>query len=1178
MLKQTSLFDTKKVDSTVIETYLFFAIELSKEQYSRTELSLITREVNRLFPMPAMILFKHGNTLTLSVINRRLHKKDESKDVLEKVTQIKDINIVNPHRAHIEILFDLSFDELKGKHQFTNFVELHNAWQKTLDTKELNKRFYEELFKWYLWAVKNVEFPQIRPKEDLIPDEAHQSESVIRLLTRLLFCWFMKEKQQLIPETLFDEKEAKRILKNFNFDKKKSSVYYRAVLQNLFFATLSVPIKDRKYLRESFKGKSSDHGNQYVFRYQDEFANSKENLKLFKDIPFLNGGLFDSLDKRKDEDNPIEIRLDGFSSNEKKQAFVPDFIFWGEHKGIDLSKELDNSRKNNETVNGIFEILNDYKFTIEEKTPIEEEVALDPDLLGRTFENLLASYNPETKTNARKQTGSFYTPREIVDYMVDESLLGYLKENVKVKDEADKKFRELISYSENKIRFSEEEKTKLLTAIENLKVIDPACGSGAFPMGILQKLVWLLHKIDPDNKKWFESLINRLPEYTQAEMRKKLDGENWNYIRKLGLIQQSIYGVDRQPIAIQIAKLRFFISLIVDQKVRDTPENNFGLLPLPNLDFKLVCANTLIKAPEEYQGGSIQFTDEFADKFTVATGKFFSVYLPKEKKKVVSEIKTLVNEKVEEKLGEIKSLYRSNDAKTKAALKQINRGQIERKEKDIKLWESYNNLFKYETVAFFETKYFFPEVKNGFGIAIGNPPYVRADNPDISYLRKQIMDSKQYKTLWEKWDLYVAFIEKTFELLSVNGKLSFIIPDAYMASKYSEKSHDYFLKNATIDRINFCSEVKIFDAAVKNIIIQFSKKVNPQNIPLRIKHVDDFENATVLDSISQVDAGEKTFKLNQNSLFLDNITDTTAWEEICYVSKGMVLQSDENNYRGEFTKEDLISNVKDRIHPKKYLEAKWIKRFEIESIKYLEWNTERVPERISRPTFPELYQPEKIIMGGMTGAIYDNKGFLCNHSCSVSVLWKDLSGVNNLSINNSVRKDFKVKGDKKALVKFKKSLEATSENYSMKYLLAILNSKFGYYFLDTKRRSQMGFYPDDLKQLPIKNTTKKIQSQFQNLVDIISTLKANKKDSVFFERLLNAMVYEIYFPEAILQTKCEVMKHLNNLQELREGDDENNLKAIEKNYKELSGENHALTDAIFKMDTVEAIAIIEGKK
>lgn len=168
----TKLPDGKE-DRTIMETYLFFAIELSKDQYSRTDLSRITREVNRLFPMPVMILFKTGGALTLSVINRRLHKKDDSKDVLKKVTLIKDIRIENPHRAHIDILYDLSFDELQRKKPLTDFVKLHEAWQKTLDLKELNDRFYKELFKWYLWAVQNVKFPQIRPDDDKLLDEAY---------------------------------------------------------------------------------------------------------------------------------------------------------------------------------------------------------------------------------------------------------------------------------------------------------------------------------------------------------------------------------------------------------------------------------------------------------------------------------------------------------------------------------------------------------------------------------------------------------------------------------------------------------------------------------------------------------------------------------------------------------------------------------------------------------------------------------------------------------------------------------------------------------------------------------------------------------------------------------------------------------------------------------------------
>lgn len=220
VLKQTSLFTTKLVDRTAIEAYLFFTIELSGDHYSRTELAHITREVNRLFAMPAMMLFKYGTLLTLSVINRRLHKRDESRDVLEKVTLIKDIQIQNPHRAHIEILFDLSFDELKDKYSFTNFVELHNAWQRTIDTKELNKRFYRELANWYFWAVQNVEFPADSETER----DVRNATNVIRLITRLIFVWFLKEKG-LIPDELFNHNRLRQILKYVDDN---NSTYYKA--------------------------------------------------------------------------------------------------------------------------------------------------------------------------------------------------------------------------------------------------------------------------------------------------------------------------------------------------------------------------------------------------------------------------------------------------------------------------------------------------------------------------------------------------------------------------------------------------------------------------------------------------------------------------------------------------------------------------------------------------------------------------------------------------------------------------------------------------------------------------------------------------------------------------------------------------------------------------------------
>ncbi|MCI0470888.1 MAG: hypothetical protein L0Y73_04460, partial [Candidatus Aminicenantes bacterium] len=416
-------FSSGRVDNRIIESYLFFAIELEKKRYTRTALCHIAREVNKLFPMPAMILIKYGQTLTLSIIDRRLHKRDQTRDVLEKVTLIKDINIGKPHRAHIEILFDLSIDELRRVYKFTDFVGLHNAWKKTLDTKRLNEDFFSKLFNWYLWASRLVEFPQVRPEADRIDNKIHQGESLIRLLTRILFCWFMKEKG-LIKDTLFNLVELKNILRDFNGISGDETIYYKAILQNLFFATLNKPIPDRRIIKKGYP--NPNYGDPLVYRYPELFTKENELLNYFSEIPFLNGGLFDCLDTPKDSRNPIEIRLDGFSSIKSKQPVVPDKLFFGEYKGIDLSADYDDKNKRNVTVYGLIDILDNYKFTIEENTPIEEEIALDPELLGKVFEKLLASYNPETRTSARKRTGSFYTPREIVNYMVDESLIAYL--------------------------------------------------------------------------------------------------------------------------------------------------------------------------------------------------------------------------------------------------------------------------------------------------------------------------------------------------------------------------------------------------------------------------------------------------------------------------------------------------------------------------------------------------------------------------------------------------------------------------------------------------------------------------------------------------------------------------------------------------------------------------------
>ncbi|NLE43063.1 MAG: SAM-dependent DNA methyltransferase, partial [Lentisphaerae bacterium] len=279
----------------------------------------------------------------------------------------------------------------------------------------LTKEFYSELSDWYFWALTRVRFPDDAEKND----EKRNATMTIRLVTRLIFVWFLKKKG-IVPECLFDKAVVEGWLNNSDCT---GSTYYKAVLQNLFFATLNF---DPREGQPGFVewGRKGVLGYRYLRFFKRGAA--EKFLDVCKDIPFLNGGLFENLDKHVETPNPI--RIDCFSNlkeNEPRLA-VPDDLFFSAEQVVDLSAFYDDKRKAAVKVKGLFEILNAYNFTVEENTPFDKDVALDPELLGQVFENLLASYNPETRTTARKQTGSFYTPREIVQYMVDESIKAYL--------------------------------------------------------------------------------------------------------------------------------------------------------------------------------------------------------------------------------------------------------------------------------------------------------------------------------------------------------------------------------------------------------------------------------------------------------------------------------------------------------------------------------------------------------------------------------------------------------------------------------------------------------------------------------------------------------------------------------------------------------------------------------
>ncbi|MBU1909448.1 MAG: Eco57I restriction-modification methylase domain-containing protein, partial [Verrucomicrobia bacterium] len=700
------------------------------------------------------------------------------------------------------------------------------------DVEKVTKDFYEEIANWYFWArdCPGVFFPKDAGNEE------QRALFLIRLLTRLIFCWFLREKRNpetgsgLIPDSLFDARRMKDLLKD---PSPEACTYYTAILQNLFFATLNTEMDTtgqasvRRFLDEGDSQRSDEHMVHQLWRHARQLRDPAALEKLLRDIPFLNGGLFECLDDRVQKGNSpytVEVRIDGFATDPKKQPKLPNSLFYGQDHIVNLSDAYGDPSKKHEIVRPVLSILNRYNFTLTENTPFDQEVALDPELLGHVFENLLAAFNPETGTVARKATGSFYTPRVVVDWMVDQALIVYLNHALCVGpplaggrihgapqaaalQDIDPRLRRLLSWEDECHDFKPVEVEKLIDAIDGLKTIDPACGSGAFPMGMLQKLVHVLKKLDPENKGWRrrqEKLAEAIESGpARAEALKAIERafarDNDDYGRKLYLIEKCLYGVDIQPIAVQIAKLRFFISLVCDQGI-DPKEENYGILPLPNLETKVVAANTLLGLHR----GQLLLGSNEVKRLETALQKvrhnYFTARSYKRKKELRKEDKRLCDELATalEDSGECTPY----DAKRLAG------------------WNPYDT----NTYApFFDPGWMFglsgrarptgaPE-RGGLGetalpkdppgavfdIVIGNPPYVRQEE-----LKNQIVtgsDGKpqplkdalkgQYECFTGTADLYVYFFERSLQLLHTGGVLSFITSNKWFRAGYGERLRTY---------------------------------------------------------------------------------------------------------------------------------------------------------------------------------------------------------------------------------------------------------------------------------------------------------------------------------------------------------------------------------------------------
>ena len=1101
--QQITLLESNSFDKGNIKSFLFCAVELKDNNYSRTKYAQFTREINKRLFAPTVILFRTAKHLTVAFADRRPDKTDEDRDVLGQVTLIKDIRLNNPHRAHLDILSELSLEAcvqwMDAKQKPKNFDGLLAAWLAKLDTEELNKQFYRKLFAWYEWAIEIATFPT--DENRVIKPEEH----VIRLITRLLFIWFIKEKG-LVTNELFNKAQIQDLLKEDDFDNGDS--YYRAVLQNLFFATLNTEINKRAFSKETY-----DTNRDFsCYRYKKQMDDPDKLLSLFAQTPFINGGLFDCLDtwQATGEDS---YRIDCFSDNQYKKLSIPNRLFF-------------------DADNGLLPLLEHYKFTVEENTPIEQEVALDPELLGRVFENLLAAYNPETGATVRKQTGSYYTPRAIVDYMVEEAVVATLSQKCNPTDGDAKLWDERLHYLLDYAQafddanewFDDLEKDAVVRAISELKILDPAVGSGAFPMGMLHKLTLALRRLDSDNNRWeklqkeraiqrAEIAFDTQDDEARREELVEIDEtfkryRDSDFGRKLYLIQNSIFGVDIQPVACQIAKLRFFISLAIEQEPEQDAEN-FGIKPLPNLETRFIAANTLIGLNK--QG-------------TLTSNKA---------RDLEQELRDNREQYFHATTRQRKRACKQNDEKLRSELAtELKRfGMPADDAERIAHWDPYDQN---ATADWFDPKWMFGAT-DGFDVAIGNPPYIQLQKE--SGKLGNLYQHKGFDTFARTGDIYCLFYEKANQLLKNSGHVCFITSNKWMRAGYGKKLRDYFVTlTQPIQLLDMGPDV--FDATVDTNILLFQKIVSDATTTfVGVSLKADFDKQT--DNIAQYlsdngatieipPKGEpwailSSAELNLKRKIEDVGVQLKDWDINIY--RGIVTGCNEAFIIDEAKREELVAqDPKSTEIIKPLLRGKDIKRYHAQQGKFYILATGYdldIPNK-----YPAIYNHLETLAKRMDSGIIKTKGKGLLNRDDQGENWWNLRACAYYSefdkekiVWQEMAKEGKFLIDKNKFYSLDTTRFLTGKNLT--YLLGLLNSGFflfafkNYYAGGHLGSKGVRFKSEFMKSFPvppIKDANRHLATQMEDIVEKIINAKHTDPDADVSadEDEIDKLVYELY--------------------------------------------------------------------
>lgn len=995
--------------------------------------------------------------------------------------------------------------------------ELENAFSIERVTDEFFEQYKDLYTKLYEHFEKDKHI-----KTQLQKANIQNARFTKKLLGQIVFLYFLQKKGWLgVPIGQDWGKGDKRFVQSL-FDKAEANNenFFKDYLQYLFYEALA---------------KQRDNVNS--------------NYKPFNcRIPFLNGGLFEAEYDWKNAN--IEIPTSLFRNKEKNKA--------------------------GDVGTGVLDVFDRYNFTIKEDEPLDKEVAVDPEMLGKVFENML-------EITERKSKGAFYTPREIVHYMCQESLIHYLdnalnnktagfneigsgqmsffgnagkqgqatlqiehQDNIIPKADIEQYIREGHISLENDWRTAQKGETKTYQyqlpesirkvadlidkKLTEIRICDPAIGSGAFPVGLLHELVTAQLVIKPHLSADYQAEKNKKfgfrPDETVSESR-------YVYRLKRQIIQESIYGVDIDISAIDIARLRLWLSLVVDEDSLDPIET------LPNLDYKIVCGDSLIGLPP------------------------------------------MRSYDVEEELEKLKTRFyhETNEGDKKRLREQIN-DKIQ-----MLLHSSLSVAAKKVT---FDFKLFFSEVwreKNGFDIVIGNPPYgAKLTKEEKKYFKVEYNDVHMRTP-----DTFNYFISKGLRLIRDKGVLSYIVPNNLLFQSEYEKTRKLLLRQNQF-RIGINLGDGVFNTAtVPSCIFLVTKKneninpylyadirnINKKNISLKSIFNTESIASTLETPASVFGIPEKEFKiikkLKNISVTIDDIADemasgiSTGGDKIFRISKE---KAEELNLEKELLKPVLVGGninkyqiqyqnllliyTNRRVDIDKYPNIKnYLSDYKTTLDKRSETRKGTLPWfSLGRQRYPELFEEPKIILRQTSDsikAVYDsNKYYVLN-----------------------------------SILVFKKN---TNCKLSYSYILAMLNSLINDFlykkFTQEGGRTFAEVKPKNVRKLYIPKTSKHNQDIASQVVDYLLSYhrisQGNHLLVTFFESLIDTIAFELFLPESVKAANKEVLKHLGDLKPLEEDmSDEEKMAVIQSEFERLYDPNHTVRYAIETIDSIEEVRIIK---